>query len=40
MSESLKRVSAMSPQEREESALTVLACAAADALEFVSEQAA
>lgn len=40
MSESLKRLSAMSPQEREESALTVLACAAVDAMEFVSEQAA
>lgn len=40
MSESLKRVSVMSPQEREESALSVLACAAVDAPEFVSEQAA
>ncbi|MDE0024382.1 MAG: hypothetical protein OXP69_08200 [Spirochaetaceae bacterium] len=40
MSEALKRVSAMSPEEREESALTVLACGAADAVEFVTEQAA
>lgn len=40
MSESLKRVAAMSPQERDESALTVLARGAVDALEFVSERAA
>lgn len=40
MSEALKRVSAMSSEEREESALTVLACGAVGALEFVSEQAA
>ena len=39
MSDALKRVSAMSPHEREESALAVLACAAVDAPEFVSEAA-
>lgn len=40
MREALERVSAMSQQERDESALAVLACAAVDAPEFVSEPAA
>ncbi len=40
MSEALKRASAMSRPERDESAVTVLACAAVYAPEFVSERAA
>ena len=39
MGDTLQRVSDMSAQEREESALAVLACAAVDALEFASEPA-